>query len=145
LLRDAQPSLKRVSVLWAYVSPAFPREEVEPCYAELRNAARLLGLRLQIVEVANPDRLSAALVEIEAEKPDALLFAGAPTVQVLASEAQFADTNRPPTIVDYPWTVGLIKPYPLLAYGPALQELVRSAAGSVDNAEVTAASWRSQK
>jgi len=132
LLRDAQPSLRRVSVLWAYVPPAFPREEVEPCYAELRNAARLLGLQLQIVEVANPDRLSAALVEIEAEKPDALLLAGAPTVQVLASEAQFAVNNRLPSIVDYPWPVGLIKPYPVLAYGPALRELVRSAAGSVD-------------
>jgi putative ABC transport system substrate-binding protein len=132
LLRDAQPSLRRVSVLWAYVPPAFPREEVEPCYAELRNAARLLGLQLQIVEVANPDRLSAALVEMEAEKPDALLFAGAPSPQALSSEAQFAVNNRLPSIVDYPWPVGLIKPYPVLAYGPPLRELVRSAVGSVD-------------
>ena len=29
------------------------REEVEPCYAELRNAERVLGIEIHIVEPAN--------------------------------------------------------------------------------------------
>jgi putative tryptophan/tyrosine transport system substrate-binding protein len=46
LLLVAKPSTRRVSVLWAYVPPAYPKEEIEPCYAELRNAGRSLGVKI---------------------------------------------------------------------------------------------------
>ncbi len=42
LLREVKPDIERVSVLWTYVIPAFPKEEIEPCYAELNSAARSL-------------------------------------------------------------------------------------------------------
>jgi putative ABC transport system substrate-binding protein len=132
LLRDAQPGIKRVSVLWTYVPPATPREEIEPCYAELRNAERLLGLQLHIVEAANVDRVSAALGEIEVERPDALLLAGGVTVQVVSSIVQFAIKRRLASITDFAWPAALVDPYPLLSYGPVFRELVRSAVAFVD-------------
>jgi hypothetical protein len=45
LLREAKPNIARVSVLWTYVPPTFSKEEIEPAYAELREAERALGLR----------------------------------------------------------------------------------------------------
>jgi ABC transporter substrate binding protein len=50
LLLEAKPSTRRVSVLWSYIPPLFPKEEIEPCYAELRNAERALGVKVHIVE-----------------------------------------------------------------------------------------------
>ena len=43
LLREAKPDIKRVGILWTYVIPAFPKEEIEPCFAELNSAARSLN------------------------------------------------------------------------------------------------------
>ena len=34
LLREVKPDIEWVSVLWTYVIPAFPKEEIEPCYAD---------------------------------------------------------------------------------------------------------------
>jgi hypothetical protein len=51
---------------------------------------------------------------------------------VLSNEVQFAVNKRLASIVDYVWPVEAIQPYPVVAYGPALRELVRSAAGSID-------------
>jgi putative tryptophan/tyrosine transport system substrate-binding protein len=49
LLREAKPDISRVGILWTYVIPAFPKEEIEPGYAELKSAARLLNLELHFV------------------------------------------------------------------------------------------------
>lgn len=53
LLRDVKPAVKRIGVLWDYVPPLNPREGVEPCYLELRDAARSLGLTVSIVEIGS--------------------------------------------------------------------------------------------
>jgi putative ABC transport system substrate-binding protein len=74
LLREAKPDIKRVGILWTYVIPAFPKEEIEPCFAELNSAARSLNLELHIVEVANSDQPQAALAEIDEWKPGGLLL-----------------------------------------------------------------------
>jgi len=74
LLREAKPDIKRVGILWTYVIPAFPKEEIEPAYAELNSAARSLNLELHIVEVANSDQPQAALAEIDEWKPGGLLL-----------------------------------------------------------------------
>jgi putative ABC transport system substrate-binding protein len=74
LLREAKPDIKRVAALWSYVIPAFPKEEIEPTYAELNSAARSLNLELHIVEVANSDQPQAALAEIDEWKPGGLLL-----------------------------------------------------------------------
>jgi putative ABC transport system substrate-binding protein len=69
LLREAKPEIKRVGVLWTYLVPAFPKEEIEPGYAELYSAARSLNLELHIIE-ANSDQLLAALADLEAWRPE---------------------------------------------------------------------------
>jgi putative tryptophan/tyrosine transport system substrate-binding protein len=65
-LHEVKPDAMRLSVLWSYVPPLFPREEIEPAYTELRNAAHSLGLTLHIVETASSDQVAVALTEIDA-------------------------------------------------------------------------------
>jgi putative ABC transport system substrate-binding protein len=131
LLREAKPDIKRVGILWTYAIPAFPKEEIEPGYAELNGAARLLNLELHLVEVANSDQVQAALAEIDEWKPEGLLLTSSFTVKAMSAVTQFAVDKGLPTIADFDWT-RFAPPHPLLCYGPIYRELVQSAAASVD-------------
>jgi putative ABC transport system substrate-binding protein len=131
LLREVKPGIYRISVLWTYVPPTFPKEEVEPCYAELRESERLLGLKLHIVETANADQVPAALAEIDAERPEALMLTLGLPPSAMSIVMQFAANKRLPTIIENR-PPPMIKPSPLLSYGPVWRELVRSAVGLVD-------------
>ena len=132
LLREAKPDVERVAVVWTYVVPAFPKEEIEPCFAELNSAARSLGLTLRIVEVAKPDQVHAALAEVREWKPEALLLTSSITPEAISAVVQFSVEKRLPTIVDFDWTLFLTPPHPLLSYGPVYREMVRSAVISGD-------------
>jgi putative ABC transport system substrate-binding protein len=132
LLREVKPDIERVSVLWTYVIPAFPKEEIEPCYAELNGAARALDLKLHIMEATNADRVKAALAEIEARKIQGLMLTSFIAPQVMPVVAQFAVDKSLPTVIDFDWTPLLAPPRPLLSYAPVYRELVRSAVASVD-------------
>jgi putative ABC transport system substrate-binding protein len=130
MLREAKPDIKRVSTLWTYVPPLFPPSE--PAVAELRNAARVLGLQLHIAEAAGPDLVPGALAEIEAERPDALLLtSGNLAVKVRPAVMQFAVNNRLATIADAVWVIK-VEPYPLLTYGTRQTDLTRNAVYYVD-------------
>ena len=131
LLREAKPDIKRVGILWTYVIPAFPKEEIEPAYAELNSAARSLNLELHIVEVANSDQVKAALAEIEERNPEGLLLTSLLTGKAMSVVTQFAVDKGLPTIADFDWT-RLAPPHPLLCYGPMYRELVQNAVASVD-------------
>jgi putative ABC transport system substrate-binding protein len=131
LLHEAKPDIKRVGILWTYVIPAFPKEEVEPCYAELNSAARSLNLELHIVEVANSDQVQAALAEIDEWNPGGLLLTSFLSYKARSVVGQFAVDKGLPTIADYDWT-RLAQPYPLLTYGPKYRELVQTAVAFVD-------------
>ena len=74
LLREAKPDIKRVGLLWTYVIPAFAKEEIEPFYPVINNAARALNLELQFVDIANPDQVQAALAEVDEWKPGGLVL-----------------------------------------------------------------------
>jgi putative ABC transport system substrate-binding protein len=131
LLREAKPDIKRVGILWTYVIPAFPKEEIEPGYSELRSAARSLGLELHIVEVANSDQVPAALAEIDEWKAGALLLTSFFTGKAMSVVTQFAVDKGLPTIVDFDW-MPRATPHPLICYGPPYRELVQSAVASID-------------
>ena len=131
LLCEAKPDIKRVGILWTYVIPAFPKEEIEPGYAELNSAARLLNLELHFVEVANSDQVAAALAEIDEWKPGGLLLTSNFSRKSLAAVTQFSVDKSLPTVVDFDWT-RFAPPHPLLCYGPIYNELVQSAAASID-------------
>jgi len=133
LLREAKPDIKRVAALWSYVIPAFPKEEIEPAYAELNSAARSLNLELHIVEVANSDQPQAALAEIDEWKPGGLLLTSFFSDKARSVVMQFAVGKGLPTIVDVDvWTRFATPFYPLLFYGPINRELVQNAVASVD-------------
>jgi hypothetical protein len=121
LLREVKPSVKRVSVLWTYVPPPIPQEEIASCYAELKDAAGSLGLELHIVEVANPDQVVAGLTEIDAAQSDALLLTSGLSFKTNSAIMQFAAGKRLPTITDISWPND--QPAPLLSYGPLYEEL----------------------
>jgi putative tryptophan/tyrosine transport system substrate-binding protein len=131
LLCEAKPDIKRVGILWTYVIPAFPKEEIEPGYAELNSAARSLNLELHFVEVANSDQVQAALAEIAEWKPEGLLLTSRFSIKARSVVGRFAVDKDLPTIADFDWT-RLAQPYPLLSYGPVYRELMQSAVASVD-------------
>jgi putative ABC transport system substrate-binding protein len=130
LLREAKPDIKRVGILWTYVIPAFPKEEIEPGYAALYSAARSLNLELHLVEVANSDQVQAALAEIAEWKPEGLLLTSL-FPKRMSVVTQFAVDKGLPAIADFDWT-HLAPPHPLMCYGPIYRELVQSAVASVD-------------
>jgi len=101
LLLEAKPSTRRISVLWSYVPPLFAmEEEIEPCYAELRNAERVLGVKVHIIEIAKSDQVPAALAQIETEQADALLLTSGIPYNVRSAITQFAVDKRLPAITD---------------------------------------------
>jgi putative ABC transport system substrate-binding protein len=129
LLAQVKPGVKHIGILWAYTPPAFPREEIEPCYTELRNAEHLLGLKLSIIEIANTDQVPAALAQISAERPEALLLTGGLSLKSTSTIMEFAVDKGLPTIIDYGWVLG--EPSPLLSYSPVYEELARTAVLSI--------------
>lgn len=132
LLREVKPDIEQVGVLWTYVIPAFPKEEIEPCYAELNSAARSLDLKLHIMEAANADQVKAALTEIEARKIQGLMLTSYIAPQAMPVVTQFAVDKGLPTVIDFDWTPFLAPPRPILSYAPVYRELVRSVVASVD-------------
>ena len=132
LLREAKPDIKRVGILWTYVTPAFPKEEIEPGFAELNSAARSLNLELHIVEVANSDQIQAALAEIVEWNPGGLLLTTRFSIKARSVVGQFAVDKGLPTIADLDWTSIGQQPYPLLCYGAIYRELMQTAVASVD-------------
>lgn len=91
LLREAKPSIKRISLLWTYLPPNFPAAAVEPGMAELRHAEGALGLELHFANAKSSDEVPAALAAIEAERPDALLLtSGGLALSVRQTAMEFA-------------------------------------------------------
>jgi putative ABC transport system substrate-binding protein len=132
LLRDMKPGVKRIGVLWDYVPPLNPLEEVEPCYRELRDAARSLGLTVRIVEFGSPDRLQPGLAEIEAYRPDALLVTSGTVLWWSRQQVmQFAIDRKLPTITDFRASPPDVVLSPLLLYSPRLVDLIRASVGYV--------------
>ncbi len=128
LLRDAKPGIGRVGVAWGYVPPTFPREEIEPGYRELRQAAKALRLALQIEEIASPEGLQAGLASLDAWRPDALLVTAGPGFYSERRRVmQFALSRQIPTIVDYRWPPG-DDLQPMLVYGAPFSASMRQAA-----------------
>ncbi|MEW6690315.1 MAG: ABC transporter substrate-binding protein, partial [Pseudomonadota bacterium] len=116
LLRDTKPDIRRIGVLWSYVTPVHPREEVEPIYAEMREAARKLRVALQIEEITRPEELPASLDRLRASRSDALFITSGPGLWSEAKRMmEFVIQNRIVSIADWPWSEDL---HPLLTYSP---------------------------
>jgi ABC-type uncharacterized transport system substrate-binding protein len=123
LLQAVVPSLSRVAILWDAHSPTTGQ-------TWLTLAARLTGVRLQLVEVQGPQDFARAVAAARMGQADALIV---PASGLFAMDARhiaaLAVQNRLPTL-------GPIREFAeagcLMTYGPKTAELFRQAAMYVD-------------
>jgi putative tryptophan/tyrosine transport system substrate-binding protein len=76
LLAEVVPGVKRIAVLSAYPDPArfMARDE----YKEMEAAARVLGVKLQVVTARDPDTIDNAFLAMTKERAQAFIVTPAP-------------------------------------------------------------------
>jgi putative tryptophan/tyrosine transport system substrate-binding protein len=125
LLREIEPHLARIAVLW---DPDNPYSAL--ALRELERTAGPLGIRLTAVRVAKAQDLDPAFAAIAAEPPDALLV---PAYLVLVAERErivaFAAERRLPTVYSQE---EFVEVGGLASYGIDLPRLTARAAVYVD-------------
>jgi putative ABC transport system substrate-binding protein len=72
LLHDVVPAAQSMALLTNLTNPVF----AEPEASELQAAARVLGVRLQILSVTNPSEFEGAFATLVRERVDALVIGG---------------------------------------------------------------------
>jgi putative ABC transport system substrate-binding protein len=123
LLKETLPQLSRVALLWEASFNLSGRREQE-------DAARSLGLQLQILEVRRPDEFPRAFQAAMAGRAEALHVSTTAMLSAnLAPIVDLAAKRRLPAIAqNKAWAqAGL-----LMSYGPDLADLFRRAATYVD-------------
>jgi putative ABC transport system substrate-binding protein len=125
LLKEAVPKIARVAVLMNSASP------IEPIgFQELLAAAAVVGLRMEPVEVRNPEDFSSAFTSIASNRPDALYAFGNPVnFKNRKLIADFAAENRLPSIYEERLFVEVGG---LMSYAPSFIDLFRRAATHVN-------------
>jgi putative tryptophan/tyrosine transport system substrate-binding protein len=122
LLKEAVSRVSHVAVLWNPDAPA-GREETEI-------AARLLGLKLQILEVRAPEGLDDAFRAAARERAQALVVLRNPVTRIERKRiAELAIKSRLPTIYD---DREFVDAGGLMSYGTNIADLNRRAAVYVD-------------
>ncbi len=125
LLKAAVPTCSRVAFLWNPANPAQIHH-----FHDVQEAARILGLTLQPLEVRVSDDLDRAFAAIARERPDALLITGDPVHQLHVGRIiDFATKMRLPSM--YQLQENVIAGG-LMSYGASLPELLRRGAFYVD-------------
>jgi putative ABC transport system substrate-binding protein len=125
LLKEAAPKLSRVGVLWNRANPVVASQ-----ISDIRTAASILGVRLQLVEFRGSDELEGALASLAATRSDALIVpADAAAFQQRARVIAFTARNRLPAIYAQRETV---QDGGLMAYAASQIDLWRRAATYVD-------------
>jgi putative tryptophan/tyrosine transport system substrate-binding protein len=128
LLLQAVPSVTHVAVL-RYKNPAFaelPRSSVEV----LQEAARALGVALQLLHVHHPDDLEGAFAAMARERAQALLLVPSPLFTAHQTRLlRLAAESRLPAIF---WRPYFVEAGALMAYGANIRDEFRHAATYVD-------------
>jgi putative ABC transport system substrate-binding protein len=128
LLKEVVPQFSRVAVLWH--PRAYSDRTMTGMLKEIEGAARTLGVQLQLVPVAGPGDIAAALPAVTRERVDALIVFPSP---MLFSEyvriAAIAAANRLPAM--YAAREG-VDAGGLMSYGVNLPDLSRQTATYVD-------------
>jgi len=128
LLKEALPRVSHVAVLWH--RGAFSERTIRDMSKETEDAARTLGVRLQFVEVRNPDELERAFSTMARGHPDALVTFPSTMLsgerrRIVALAAQ----HRLPSMFN---STEFVEHGGLMAYGVSLADLNRRAATYVD-------------
>ena len=132
LLKEAVPRVRRVAVLWnptysERFSPAFRFWSSD--WVEMREAARVLGLTLQSVEIRGPDDFDTAFSAMGRERAEALVTFSDPLVVLHGRRiAELAAKSRLPAVYA---SREVADAGGLMAYGPSTSEMFRRAAAYV--------------
>lgn len=125
ILKELIPSARRIAVLWNPANPASVRG--------LRDAQAIapsLGVSIAPVAMPNPADLTAALLAMTQDRPDALdVHATAPMWDLRSRIMEFAATNRLPTSTA---NREMARVGALMIYGPDFQDQRRQAAALID-------------
>jgi ABC-type uncharacterized transport system substrate-binding protein len=125
LLKEVVPGLTRVAALIYPDNPAYALQ-VE----EIQEAARSLGLRLQVLEVHGVNEFDRTFGAVKKERAEALnVLASAFFSAHKKGIIEFAAKNRLPAIYH---TEGFVEDGGLIFYGPRIPDLHRRAATYVD-------------
>jgi putative ABC transport system substrate-binding protein len=124
LLKEVIPDLKRVGVLWNPSNPIHASflKDVEP-------AARLLGVELRPVQVANPEDLDEAVQSLARAVQAVWVLGDAMFVGHRARIVTLAAAARLPTLSPGP---PIVEAGGLMSHGPHLPTMFRRAATYVD-------------
>ena len=126
LLKEAMPALRRVALLTSRGGLA-----TSSIASETQNAARSLGIELEIQTVENIDNLEGTLTGVVKAGSEAVIVAGSPVFFPLQPRiAQWAEAARTPVIS--PWRE-LPEAGGLLSYGTSASAMFRRAAVFVDH------------
>jgi putative tryptophan/tyrosine transport system substrate-binding protein len=125
ILKEVVPELSKGAVLWNAANPALAYP-----WRETQIAAGAMGVKLQSVEVRNPEDIDAAFAMITQDKADALIvLQDALTLQYRQKIIDFAARQRlPGMFVGREWVIA----GGLISYGENLAEMYRRGAYFVD-------------
>jgi putative tryptophan/tyrosine transport system substrate-binding protein len=125
LFKDAVPTISRVAILW---DPTEPGRQVQATEAE--DAARALGLEVQLLGVRSPAELDSLFTAMARERVDAVLVHPSQMIGThRARIAALAAQSRLPTMGPVGWWV---EAGGLMSYGPRDLDLFQRAAYYVD-------------
>jgi ABC-type uncharacterized transport system substrate-binding protein len=125
ILKETVPRVSRVAVLWSTSNPTYAR-----MLENMKAAAPLIKLQLEVVKVASPEQLDQALSEVKKSHADAMFVFEDPVFRANSSRiVEFAGKNRLPTVYG---GSEFVHGGGLMAYGPSHADMFRRAAGYVD-------------
>jgi ABC-type uncharacterized transport system substrate-binding protein len=126
LLKETLPKISRVAALWNPANPIFQAIQ----RTEADDAARALGVRLQLVEARGPDEIDRAFEAVARERTRAVLVLNDPIFTAEGKRiADVSANHRLPTVsgtLEYSEAGGL------MAYGPSFPDMYKRAAIYVD-------------
>ena len=128
LLKEAVPGLSRVAALWQ--PDAYGESTMSAIVKDAEDAARALGLQLQLVPVRGPNEFEDAFAATAREHADALIQLPSPMLfREYKRIAELAAKHRLPSMYA---AREFVEAGGLMAYGANLNDLFRRAAGFAD-------------
>ena len=125
LLKEIVPKTARVAVFVDLGNPIAPL-----AFQELLAAAAVIGMKIEPVDVRNPDDFSSAFRSVASNLPEALYAFGTPVnFKGRKLLVDFAAENRIPSIYEEKL---FVETGGLMSYGPSFTDLFRRAATYVD-------------
>src|SRR6266567_1639404 len=128
ILKQATPGVSRVAVLRQ--SGGMGEHTDQVVLTEAANAARTLGVQLQVVEPRGPADLNRAFEEIIGARAEALTVLSTPMLYGERTQlVDFAVNHRLPTVFSFR---SYVDAGGLMSYGPSIPDMCRRAATYVD-------------